>query len=334
MRYLKYVLVLGIGFLFTQCAKFEPEVVQFNEKYNPKQPTKGKRDTAPEVDLLHLYASFDANQATSVASIIKKGAEITVKEPKSPELNVQASFPVSENVEFKITYDKAASVNSGKLLLPEAAFTLPASLTISKGAQEVSTGIKFKTEELKKLKAGEYNFYVKLSSDNKDVKFKDGRNLALVTLIVKEGGFPEGNNIEEGNPELGNNLFNDSVIFTCEQQPRNIDKLFDNDLYRQNWWTNGEETTLIGSFSRKEKVSGIVIANSQDTEKALKKVRISVADESGEFVVQGVYITTKIKFSQIKFKQPVEIMKIRFDQFESQTGNKKYIDIFEIRFAR
>ena len=155
MNYIfKSVALLSMGVLLAQCGKDEPEVVQFKDGYTVKKPQAGKRDKAPDVNLLDQYGSFTSKEVNAEAELNVQNNVVAISKKPIISVGVQTAFPVSADVTFKLSYDAEKGATSGKTIIPEDVLEIPATAVIPAKAQEVKVAIQLKEDALKKLKAG------------------------------------------------------------------------------------------------------------------------------------------------------------------------------------
>lgn len=335
MKYIQSLLaLLGLGLILVQCDKREAEVVQFNDKYSVKKPVPAKRDTAPAVDLLNLYARFGSSEEQVIVALQEQnGASVVGNKPEA-SLNITTSFLAPEDVSFKLSIDAATGASSGKTLLPEAAIRLPENLKVVKGTQELEAKITFDSEILKTLEVGNtYYFYVRLSSESAEVRKTNNQDLALVAVTIRSGGIPQGDNISNPSGSVaGMTKSSGGVRFTSDYATSGLHKLTDG--RSDNWWVkSGSTTVLTADFGSKKTLKGVYIECSNSS-KALGKVKVEVEDDNGKWVGQGIYQTSAYQSQMhIVFKKPVDVQKIRFGDFTALSGvAESFIDINEMAF--
>lgn len=336
MKFIKSILLLlCCGTFLVQCDKRDAEVVQFNDKYTVKKPTKGKRETPPKVDLLNLYARFD-NLEFSTGVLLRDG-EMGRVVANTPEVTVpiSTSFPPSVDAILNLSIDEETGKNSGKNLLPTNAVRLPESVTLTKDTQTISANISFDAEIIKTLEVGTYYFYLRLGANDTEVKFKEGHSLALITVSVKHSRLPNGNNL---------NLFSGSVLGMSQVSPNSFawsSASASNHLYKlsdnsssYNWWVSvGYGYDLVARF-HEAKTLKVVYIECGSRNKGLGSVKVEVTDDSGVWIEQGVFTATGYNdYIMLSFPQPVEVSGIRFSEFQTLQGaTTSSIDIHEIKF--
>ena len=337
MNYIfKSVALLSMGVLLAQCGKDEPEVVQFKDGYTVKKPQAGKRDKAPDVNLLDQYGSFSSKEVNAEAGLNIQENVVTISKKPEISVGVQTAFPVSADVTFKLSYDAEKGATSGKTIIPEADLEIPATAVIPAKAQEVKVAIQLKEDALKKLKAGTYSFYLKLSTEDASIQFKgDDRKELLVNVKV-----------ETGNEPIAGVRFRDGFEFASAYAAEHLWKLSDmkdgkpNVGQDSNWWV---DTQLIGNlgdlwttFETDQTIKGIVIT-AVNTQQMLQTMAVHYTQEEGgnrielnniKFIVDKKKLKTYIKFAE-----PVRVKELIFSEYVG-VGNPRYIDMSDIEFYK
>ena len=337
MNYIfKSVALLSMGVLLAQCGKDEPEVVQFKDGYTVKKPQAGKREKAPDVNLLDQYGSFSSKEVNAEAGLNIQENVVTISKKPEISVGVQTAFPVSADVTFKLSYDAEKGATSGKTIIPEADLEIPATAVIPAKAQEVKVAIQLKEDALKKLKPGTYSFYLKLSTEDASIQFKgDDRKELLVNVKV-----------ETGNEPIAGVRFRDGFEFASAYAAEHLWKLSDmkdgkpNVGQDSNWWV---DTQLIGNlgdlwttFETDQTIKGIVIT-AVNTQQMLQTMAVHYTQEEGgnrielnniKFIVDKKKLKTYIKFAE-----PVRVKELIFSEYVG-VGNPRYIDMSDIEFYK
>lgn len=337
---IKSVALLSMGVLLAQCAKEDPTVVQFKDGYSVTKPKAGTRDKAPEVNLLDQYASFTVKeQETNSLIKIANNATTVVSNP-SFKVAVQTSFPAKEAVVLKLAYDAEKGTTSGKKLIPAESLEIPATVTVAKDTQEATVDIKLKDDALKTLEPGTYSFYLKLTTDDTSVQFKNAeRQELLVSIIVRE----DKSNLEQGNEVIVGTAFR-NVTFDSNYQSSRLSSLNDvvgtePNLF-SNWWINTQASDpvyLQVSFPSVQTIKGIHIVTF-DPDKTIGTVNIKMAS-GNQWIDQGTY-ELKAKPSimnpdiYIKFREPITTQYLDLSGFTSFDKTQQYIDIHDIEFIK
>ena len=337
MNYIfKSVALLSMGVLLAQCGKDEPEVVQFKDGYTVKKPQAGKRDKAPDVNLLDQYGSFTSKDVNAEAGLNIQENVVSISKKPEISVGVQTAFPVSADVTFKLSYDAEKGATSGKTIIPEADLEIPATAVIPAKAQEVKVAIQLKEDALKKLKPGTYSFYLKLSTEDASIQFKgDDRKELLVNVKV-----------ETGNEPIAGVRFRDGFEFASAYAAEHLWKLSDmkdgkpNVGQDSNWWV---DTQLIGNlgdlwttFETDQTIKGIVIT-AVNTQQMLQTMAVHYTQEEGgnRIELNNVkFIVDKKKLkTYIKFAEPVRVKELIFSEYVG-IGNPRYIDMADIEFYK
>lgn len=337
MNYIfKSVALLSMGVLLAQCGKDEPEVVQFKDGYTVKKPQAGKRDKAPDVNLLDQYGSFTSKEVNAEAGLNIQENVVSISKKPEISVGVQTAFPVSADVTFKLSYDAEKGATSGKTIIPEADLEIPATAVIPAKAQEVKVAIQLKEDALKKLKPGTYSFYLKLSTEDASIQFKgDDRKELLVNVKV-----------ETGNEPIAGVRFRDGFEFASAYAAEHLWKLSDmkdgkpNVGQDSNWWV---DTQLIGNlgdlwttFETDQTIKGIVIT-AVNTQQMLQTMAVHYTQEEGgnRIELNNVkFIVDKKKLkTYIKFAEPVRVKELIFSEYVG-IGNPRYIDMADIEFYK
>ena len=325
-----------MGVLLAQCGKDEPEVVQFKDGYTVKKPQAGKRDKAPDVNLLDQYGSFTSKEVNAEAGLNIQENVVSISKKPEISVGVQTAFPVSADVTFKLSYDAEKGATSGKTIIPEADLEIPATAVIPAKAQEVKVAIQLKEDALKKLKPGTYSFYLKLSTEDASIQFKgDDRKELLVNVKV-----------ETGNEPIAGVRFRDGFEFASAYAAEHLWKLSDmkdgkpNVGQDSNWWV---DTQLIGNlgdlwttFETDQTIKGIVIT-AVNTQQMLQTMAVHYTQEEGgnRIELNNVkFIVDKKKLkTYIKFAEPVRVKELIFSEYVG-IGNPRYIDMADIEFYK
>lgn len=337
MNYIfKSVALLSMGVLLAQCGKDEPEVVQFKDGYTAKKPQAGKKDKAPDVNLLDQYGSFSSKEVNAEAGLNIQENVVSISKKPEISVGVQTAFPVSADVTFKLSYDAERGATSGKTIISEADLEIPATAVIPAKAQEVKVAIQLKEDALKKLKPGTYSFYLKLSTEDASIQFKgDDRKELLVNVKV-----------ETDNEPITGVRFRDGFEFASAYAAEHLFKLSDmkdgkpNVGQDSNWWV---DTQLIGNlgdlwttFETDQTIKGIVIT-AVNTQQMLQTMTIHYTQEEGgnRIELNNVkFIVDKKKLkTYIKFAEPVRVKELIFSEYVG-IGNPRYIDMADIEFYK
>jgi hypothetical protein len=337
MNYIfKSVALLSMGVLLAQCGKDEPEVVQFKDGYTVKKPQAGKRDKAPDVNLLDQYGSFTSKEVNAEAELNVQNNVVAISKKPIISVGVQTAFPVSANVTFKLSYDAEKGASSGKTIIPEDVLEIPATAVIPAKAQEVKVAIQLKEDALKKLKVGTYSFYLKLSTEDASIQFKgDDRKELLVNVKVEQSESPI-----VGTP------FRDGFEFSSYYAADHLWKLSDmkgdkpNVGQDSNWWV---DTQLIGNlgdlwttFSTEQTIKGVVIT-AVNTRQMLKSMVVKYTQEDGGNQIElnnvKFIVDTKKLKTFVKFAEPVRVKDLIFSGYVG-VGNPRYIDMADIEFYK
>ena len=336
MNYIfKSVALLSMGVLLAQCGKNEPEVVQFKDGYTVKKPQAGKRDKAPDVNLLDLYGSFTNKEVNAEAELNVQENVVSVSRTPEISVGVQTSFPVSKDVTFKLSYDAEKGATSGKTIISETDLEIPATAVVTANSLEVNVPIQIKEDALKKLKAGTYSFYLKLSSEDASVQFKgDDRKELLVNVKVEHSEVPV-----LGTP------FRDGVTYSSQYASGHLWKLNDmladgkpNVSPNSNWWINltAENTDLTVTFASSEvAINGFKITTADKT-KMLGGATIYAALGGNYVQLEGVKFTVdKTKgLVYVKFAQPVKTKYLLIDYWAPYDAGQQYVNINDIEFYK
>ena len=325
-----------MGVLLAQCGKDEPEVVQFKDGYTVKKPQAGKREKAPDVNLLDQYGSFSSKEVNAEAGLNIQENVVSISKKPEISVGIQTAFPVSADVTFKLSYDAEKGATSGKTIIPEADLEIPATAVIPAKAQEVKVAIQLKEDALKKLKPGTYSFYLKLSTEDASIQFKgDDRKELLVNVKV-----------ETGNEPIAGVRFRDGFEFASAYAAEHLFKLSDmkdgkpNVGQDSNWWV---DTQLIGNlgdlwttFETDQTIKGIVIT-AVNTQQMLQTMAVHYTQEEGgnRIELNNVkFIVDKKKLkTYIKFAEPVRVKELIFSEYVG-IGNPRYIDMADIEFYK
>ena len=335
MNYIfKSVALLSMGVLLAQCGKDEPEVVQFKDGYTVKKPQAGKRDKAPDVNLLDQYGSFTSKEVNAEAELNVQNNVVAISKKPAISVGVQTAFPVSADVTFKLSYDAEKGASSGKTIIPEADLEIPATAVIPAKAQEVKVAIQLKEDALKKLKAGTYSFYLKLSTEDTSIQFKgDDRKELLVNVKVEQSEDPI-----IGTP------FRDGFVFTSRYEAGHLWKLTDmkgdkpNVGQDSNWWVDTRttaDTDLWTTFSPEQTIKGVVIT-AVNARQMLESMQIQYTADGEQYmeVSNAKFIVDKKKFKTfIKFAEPIKVKYLVFSEYVG-VGNPRYIDMSDIEFYK
>lgn len=336
MNYIfKSVALLSMGVLLAQCGKNEPEVVQFKDGYTAKKPQAGKRDKAPDVNLLDLYGSFTNKEVNAEAELNVQENVVSISRKPEISVGVQTSFPVLKDVTFKLSYDAEKGATSGKTIIPETDLEIPATAVVAANSLEVNVPIQIKEDALKKLKAGTHSFYLKLSSEDASVQFKgDDRKELLVNVKVEHSEVPV-----LGTP------FRDGVSYSSQYASGHLWKLNDmvdgkpNVSSNSNWWVSlvtEEDTGLTVTFASSEvAINGFKITTADKT-KMLGGATIYAALGGNYVQLEGVKFTVdKTKgFVYVKFAQPVKTKYLLIDYWAPYDAGQQYVNINDIEFYK
>ena len=335
MNYIfKSVALLSMGVLRAQCGKDEPEVVQFKDGYTVKKPQAGKRDKAPDVNLLDQYGSFTSKEVNAEAELNVQENVVTISRKPAISVGVQTAFPVSADVTFKLSYDAEKGATSGKTIIPEDVLEIPATAVIPAKAQEVKVAIQLKEDALKKLKAGTYSFYLKLSTEDASIQFKgDDRKELLVNVKVEQSenpiiGTPFRNGFEFSSFYASGHLWK---LSDMKGDKPNVDQ-------GSNWWVSTqttERTELWTSFTSEQTIKGLVIT-ALNTKQMLESMNIQYSIDDEQFTdlenVKFVVDKKNLK-TYIKFANPIKVKTLIFDKYVG-VGNPRYIDMADIEFYK
>ncbi len=336
MNYIfKSVALLSMGVLLAQCGKDEPEVVQFKDGYTVKKPQAGKRDKAPDVNLLDLYGSFTNKEVNAEAELNVQENVVSISRKPEISVGVQTSFPVSKDVTFKLSYDAEKGATSGKTIIPETDLEIPATAVVAANSLEVNVPIQIKEDALKKLKVGTHSFYLKLSSEDASVQFKgDDRKELLVNVKVEHSEVPV-----LGTP------FRDGVSYSSEYASSHLWKLNDmvdgkpNVSSNSNWWVSlvtETDTGLTVTFTSSEvAINGFKITTADRT-KMLGGATIYEASGNKFVRLEGVKFTVdKTKgFVYVKFAQPVKTKYLFIGDWAPYDAGQQYVNINDIEFYK
>ena len=336
MNYIfKSVALLSMGVLLAQCSKNEPEVVQFKDGYTVKKPQAGKRDKAPDVNLLDLYGSFTNKEVNAEAELNVQENVVSISRKPEISVGVQTSFPVSKDVTFKLSYDAEKGATSGKTIISETDLEIPATAVVTANSLEVNVPIQIKEDALKKLKAGTYSFYLKLSSEDASVQFKgDDRKELLVNVKVEHSEVPV-----LGTP------FRDGVTYSSEYASSHLWKLNDmvdgkpNVSPNSNWWVSlvtEADTGLTVTFANSEVAINGFKLTTADRTKMLGGATIYEASGNKFVLLEGVKFTVdKTKgFVYVKFAQPVKTKYLFIGNWAPYDAGQQYVNINDIEFYK
>lgn len=337
MNYIfKSVALLAMGVLLAQCGKDEPEVVQFKDGYTVKKPQAGKRDKAPDVNLLDQYGSFTSKEVNAEAELNVQNNVVAISKKPTISVGVQTAFPVSADVTFKLSYDAEKGASSGKTIIPEDVLEIPATAIIPAKAQEVKVAIQLKEDALKKLKVGTYSFYLKLSTEDASIQFKgDDRKELLVNVKVEQND----------NPVLGT-PFRDGVSFQSEYAKKHLWKLNDmldngkpNVSTDSNWWvdaTSSEDVSLMALFENPDiAIRGFRIVTA-DKAKMLGRATIYTIVNGEWSELHGIEFKADKSKGEVyvKFAQPIKTPYLLIDGWKPLVQGEQYININDIEFYK
>ncbi|MDO5105975.1 hypothetical protein [Capnocytophaga sp.] len=161
-----------------------------------------------------------------------------------------------------------------------------------------------------------------------------------IKVKLTDSNFPEGDNIEETYeiPEAEDPLSN--FTFSSNYKPDHLHKLTDGNSFGNNWWIDTDITSIFlkATFDKPTLVRGFVIYTADalaGSGSNLGGMNVAVSAVQGgktKTYQQGKYAPRYTSGGELifKFKKPVEITEIQFDNFKK--GGNRYINIYEIEF--
>lgn len=326
----KYSFIAIFAMMITtqSCTDNVVEVVTFDDNFNPDPPKKGKRETPPDVNLLDTYVYFKDIKADK--KIVKKftRGQIQVLNAENQEITLNLNKKAEENLTYQLVLDNDYIQEKGITVLPENTYSLAYDKAFNKGEISDKINVQFNENAIKGLKDGIYLLAFKSAFSNQEVKMLDGYERFISIIEIKTSRLPDGDNIDSNaDVQVDGTYSNDDIVFTAKLNATNIGRLSDGKGEDRNSWKPTSEEVLTATLPETKTVAGIRITTSYfpgfDFFKyqSLKSFSIEVSDDNGEtFVKQGdlVDATYNSEYVYVKFKEPIDVNKIRFSNFQNQ----------------
>lgn len=285
----------------------------------------------PPVDLSKTVVVFSPNE--TVEKIFRDPTTKTISATTFSFAPTYAkrALQSGEVVNLTITHEKVGYERS----LPEGSFSIDVA-NLSSATASAAFKVSLKPEAFKTLDITQQyvlRFRVKVTNTtpaDAPVITSNDDSVYRIKISFVEEKFPEGDNIEvvDNNPdEL---LDDDTYTFESNYASDHLSKL-KNSYW--NWWVDSrQEVYLKTLFTKETLVKGIVITQARRDEKTIGKVTISATPDGVKYYPQGTYTRDKYrKKIFIKFKEPIKIKELRFDNFKKHDADP-YIDIYQVEF--
>lgn len=316
------------------------------------QEEKGEvvsQDWAYQLDQDYIYVDIPDKFQFDPSNIIylKESATLTLNGKNNMEsTEIEEGYTVTLNVKIKKPFDKDVSVRlvedvalldeyAGDISefrrFPDNTFAI-SEATLLAGETETDITLAWaNVDELNEMPGYILPLRLELADKVEGVKISTNSYSVFVKLnlmIVKE-------NIEPSNEPIEGEFFNDIVTFESDRT-KGLESLNDRVRDKNAWWTSNEQSYLTMIFPEVITIKGIRIDTnpSPTSTYSLKSLRVMVDSGDGEWLNNGVYDQGNIAGeANIKFKTPIECVRIRFEVMQSVTG-KFGVDINEVTFVR
>lgn len=345
MRNIRNILALTFGILvLSSCGRMEPEIVEEDYSYTPKEPNKENRDkiAVPPVDMLNQYLFFKDNDQKRTVAVRMDGEQKEVQPVDDVIVTVSTSFPAKEAFTAEIAlltekeYPKTYTniVMEGAQLLPQEMYQVTlTSVEFKIGEQEKQFPIKFKKELLANLDES-VTYVIPLVIKVPEDKGLNLHNYFLVTLNKKMvKALPNGNNVklEKTLPSGIRKLTSSQFSLSSDYAPTHLYKLTDGKKGRwdDNWWVgSGSNSELKIELQKSMTIKAIAIYAATSS-KPLTSFAISASNTNGDkFVEQGkINVTGSSSTLIVTFTEAIEVDNLKIYDFR---GSNTYIDIQEI----
>ena len=333
-------MITVLSFLFVlvtigmaSCSKDGPEVVfqdaswQIDDEFIDED-IREQLGIDPFATLLY----FDKKEYAIKGSYTSLEGESIIAE-ETLVLKVRLTSPAPKDLTVKLVYDKSLVVDSKQSAVPASSFTVEKSLVIPKGQIEVPFNVK-----LNKLTVIEdiENYVIPLSivMDESIENIKLSTERASVLAVV-QASF---SNIDSSGNPIDGELFNENLIFSSSSNQNSL-KYLQDELFREDliWYPGGATTNLTISIPSKKEIKGILIHTSSAASYKFKTAEVSVLNEKGVLISNGVYLketslSGENKF-YIKFITPVNTNKIILTKMYSQR-NSPQPDFVELELIK
>lgn len=345
MRNIRNILALTFGILvLSSCGRMEPEIVEEDYSYTPKEPTKENRDkiAVPPVDMLNQYVFFKDNDQKRTVAVRMDGEQKEVQPVDDVIVTVSTSFPAKEAFTAEIAlltekdYPKTYTniVMEGAQLLPQEMYQVTqTSVEFKVGEQEKQFPIKFKKELLANLDES-VTYVIPLVIKVPEDKGLNLHNYFLVTLNKKMvKALPSGNNVklEKTLPSGVRKLTSAEFKLSSDFKPEHLYKLTDGGkrYWDTNWWVSSGSGTVLNVKLQKSMTVKAIAIYAATSKSPLTNFAISASNTNGEkFVEQGkINVTGNSNELIVTFTEAVEVDNLKIYGFR---GPDTYVNIQEI----
>lgn len=345
MRNIRNILALTFGILvLSSCGRMEPEIVEEDYSYTPKEPNKENRDkiAVPPVDMLNQYVFFKDNDQKRTVAVRMDGEQKEVQPVDDVIVTVSTSFPAKEAFTAEIAlltekeYPKTYTniVMEGAQLLPQEMYQVTlTSVEFKVGEQEKQFPIKFKKELLANLDES-VTYVIPLVIKVPEDKGLNLHNYFLVTLNKKMvKALPNGDNVklEKTLPSGVRKLTSSQFSLSSDYAPTHLYKLTDGKKGRwdDNWWVSSGSNTELNVKLQKSMTIKAIVIYALSTSSPLTNFAISASNTNGEkFVEQGKIDVPKGQSSiVVTFSEAIEVDNLKIYGFK---GTSSFVNIHEI----
>lgn len=334
MKNILKLAIVGLALLVVACANPDIEIVEHNDSYE-LDPNEIHVDMPQKLDYNVSNIIKNEGRTEVVLYALENGKESVAEIPLvfrlKRSLQKATTFVFSPESELIKLY---TGIKEGFNPFPDNAFsgmefTIPAGVTAYTTTIRLQDGIDFSK------KPGFLSAY-RLKPTSGDDNVKPSVSSEILFIKLKFSLLRNGNNISLVDADIENNynkLPSNKIILKSNYQSAHLSTLVDGqkNSWSSNWWIpgNGEETLELG-FD-KQKVGAIVFYTCSAHQKLIRSLRVWVSEDKGaSYFDQGVVKPEMLQKVCVTFKDPVEIDKIKFSNFESWNTSDPYIDIHEI----